>query len=240
MEIKTYLPIFTGFYNTILQLQEYDIIYNINEDREENNLSEINFDHLEIDYKQYEIDICIKMCDVIKEKICIFVENIIYEKIVSPKEYNFKNDSVDVIIIPKTKEIKEYIYKNKNAFCEYLKNRYTSYDGFISHYSNNFDNWEIDTNNFTNFNINGHALGSILDFISINEDIEEINIFYDVTENISNMEYLENYDKLINDIVCSKCNAFVSEEIKNIADKYKKIMNKYPSLVYCDECLENL
>lgn len=199
MKIKTYLPIFSGFYNTIW---EFDYNY-INEDilqqRQENGLySDLNIE-INIDNTSYENDIAGLLCDVIKEKLNDYINSIEFENVYNPKTYNFHNDSINVIINPNIENIKNFIYSNKEKFIKYLKNKYTSCDGFISHYSNCFENWENDTNNFTDLNINSHVLGSILDFIACILDIKEFDLYDDdVIENINVFEYIINYDDLIN------------------------------------------
>ena len=238
-KIETYLPIFSGFYNTIWQYDDESAIYFINQEREEKNLNNITWEHLEIDYPQYEEDIVKGLCDIIQDKLSDYVEKIELQKIQSPKEYNFKNDSVDVIIIPKIENIQKFIYDNKKKFKEYLKNRYTSYDGFISHYDNDMESWEADTNNFTNWDVNGHYLGSILDFISNMLEIKEIDLYYDVE--IDNLGYITNLDDILSCFTCNKCNEIIKDDnIINSINKYKDIMKKYPNKILCSECLENI
>lgn len=185
-KIKTYLPIFPGFYETWYSFNEENYLEAENQEREEKN--KIEFDDLEVDEDQYENDISIKFCEVIAKNLENFVYSIEFENIYSPKEYNFSTDSINCIIEPKTDEIKNFINTNKGKFSEYLKKKYTSYDGFISHYSNNFDEWQKDTNNFTKYN--SHNLGSILEFIHSILEIEEIDIYYNVTDDIWEGNYI--------------------------------------------------
>ena len=237
-KIKTYLPVFSGFYNTIWAFNEENVIYDINDNREAE--GNITFEHLYIDYTQYENDVASGLCEVIKDKLSDYIENIEFQKIYSPKTYNFSNNSIDVAITPNIENIKKFIYAHKNEFNQYLKNKYTSYDGFISHYHNYFEAWEDDTQSFNNLNINNHALGSILDFIANISELEELDIYYDVMENIYYTNYVENYELLENALICHTCNKLIEDDnIKNDVNKYKDIMSKYPSKVLCNECLEN-
>jgi len=57
-KIETYLPIFSGFYNTIWQYDDESAIYFINQEREEKNLNNITWEHLEIDYKRDLFQLC--------------------------------------------------------------------------------------------------------------------------------------------------------------------------------------
>jgi len=197
MKYKTYLPIFNGFYNTIWEPNLENVEYDIKNQREENGLfSEIDYNDIDFNNMQYEIDVIQSLCNIIQNEMSDFINNIEFQKINSPKEYNFKNDSADVSIDVNIDKIKEYIYSNKEAFSKFLKERYTSCDGFMSHYNNDFVSWESDTSNFTDFSIDGHRLGSILDFIAINEDITEYTLYESIE--VYAESYINNFDELCN------------------------------------------
>jgi hypothetical protein len=69
------------------------------------------------------------------------------------------------------------LYDEKTAFKQFLAARYTSRSGFISHYPSTLEEWEDDTENFTN--LDGHYCGAILDFIAYNEHGEpEMALYY--------------------------------------------------------------
>jgi hypothetical protein len=174
--IKTYLPVFSGFYNTIWESDETDFCYE----------NDCTYDDLIVDYKQYKFDVVQEVIKWVKDN-CEFITAIKFEKICSPKEYNFANDSVNVTITIKPKELKAYLKANKEALNTYLKQRYTSYDGFMSSYGNSFEAWHEETNNFVN--LDNHYLGSLLDFYFENEDIEVLDCYYKAMENI----YIDNY-----------------------------------------------
>lgn len=193
-KIETFLPIFPGFYNTIFEFDDDNILYSINQDRQDSGLSEVNWDSLDIDYKQYESDSILELCNIIASELKDYVYNIELQKINNPKEYNYYNDSADVIIEPKPEAIQAFIYANKEKFTEYLKQRYTSYDGFISHYDNNLESWEADTNRFLDYSIDGHRLGAILEFIALVLNIDQENIYYQLQDVISEYNYINNID----------------------------------------------
>ena len=178
---------------------------------------------------------------MIKDELSDYIEGIEFEDIYYPKQYNFTNNSIDCIVIPNIEKIKNFIYENKEAFCEYLKERYTGYDGFIPSYSNEFETWEAETKNFTNFSINGHCLGSILDFIALKLEIEEINLYYNIKDGcFDELEYIENLDIILSMPICSKCDKMIENtDIMESIEKYKKVMGKNPSTIHCKECLEN-
>ena len=172
--IKTHLPIYNGNYGTIWEdapREEYEVEY-INELREEKNLKPIEFDDVEFDYKTFY--------------------NELSELISNEVEFVLK-DYVHSIEYLNMEAIKEYVNKYQEEWSQYLKDNYTSYDGFISFHSNDHksEEWELNT-----ACKDYHKLGVVLGFIAQNEGIKEFDIYDDVIGNIS-IDIL-NYDTLIN------------------------------------------
>lgn len=199
--IKTYLPLFSGFYHGWFdpdnEIENY--IYNYND--EPNELErQISWNDIDFDFDTYQNDVVIFCCYYLQCELKNFgIEKITFENISSPKYYNFSNDSINCEIVLNTDILSEYIYKNNEAFIKYLKDNYTSRDGFISLFSNLFTEWAFDTNNFKDFeNCNAHLLGSILQFICENEEIQEIQIFEDWCMNSYIGEYIE-IKEILND-----------------------------------------
>lgn len=237
--VKTFLPAFSGFYNTIWEFKDDDVLDNINCHRKENNLPAIEWDNMIINYENYENDVGRSLCENIKNVLCEYIENIEFENIYSPKTYNFSNDVINCIITPNIENIQNFIYNHKVEFKAYLKNKYTSCDGFLSYYSNQFENWGIDTEKFSKFN--SHSLGSILQFIFNMQNIDPLDVYYDVMENIYEYDYIENINQCDNAVICDTCKKFIeNDNILNDIEKYKRIVNKNPSKVLCYECLENI
>lgn len=198
MKYETYLPIFSGFYGTLWEIDYNYIEECIKEDRQEKCLfSEIDFNDLKIDNSGYEKFIVKAFCDKLSKKMPEFVNSVELQKIINPREYNFANDSANIEIDINILNVRTFIYSHKGSFELYLKSKYTSCDGFMSHYENDFQTWENETKNFTDFSKNGHYLGSILDFIARVEDIKEDDFFENIQGNFSIMEFVENYDDLI-------------------------------------------
>ncbi len=180
MKIQTYLPVFTGFYESLFDLDTDNFC-------EEHDCS---YDDLEIDYNAYHLAVSKQLCKVVGDYMSDFIGTIKFESLKSPKYYNFENDSINVLIGPIKENISNYIYEHKEEFCKYLKENYSSCDGFISHHSNSFDEWEQLTKNFRSFKVHTHYLGSILEFIAQNEEITEGSIYYDVMESIDTWEFI--------------------------------------------------
>ena len=163
--IKTYLPLFSGFYGTLFEPQ---------------------FEAEEFDNEQYQNDVAKECCNFIAEN-CEFIKSIKFEAVVSPKFYNFGNDSINIIVNLNRVAFKRYLNDNRVALDKYLKERYTSCSGFISHYGNSFEEWKEETSNFKE--LDNHYLGSLLDFYFLNEGIEEETMYYYVSERV----YTESY-----------------------------------------------
>lgn len=200
-KVKTYLPIFGGFYDTQFSFEyNWDYITEfINNERKEKGLySDFNENDIQIDYKAYENDIALSLCEVIKNELSDYINDIEFESIYNPKAYNFQNDSINVIIDVNVENIKNFIYTHKIEFEKYLKSKYTSYDGFISHYDNDFQSWESITENFTNYNANGYMLGSILEFIADILKIDNYTLYSDIFESVDVLFYIENLEDVIN------------------------------------------
>lgn len=71
-----------------------------------------------------------------------------FNRLDSPREYNFTNDEIIVdATFPKPIQIWRKIVEHKAAIEKYIKERFTSRDGFISFVSNDINEWREDYNN---------------------------------------------------------------------------------------------
>ena len=192
--MKTQLPIFKGYYNNPFteNIEDNEIDY-INELRVENNKKPLDFDDFNFDYEIYFNDLSENLCYKVSDILEDFIKEIKFIKLESPKFYNFENDKIICEIKPNKKAIINYIKDNYKNWSKYLKDNFTSYDGFFSYYSNdeNHEDWNI--NNILNNKEHNHKLEYILDFIAINEDINEYDIFEDNDVYLS----VKNYNELI-------------------------------------------
>jgi hypothetical protein len=201
ISVASYLPLFSGFYNTIFEADESSVIERINNIREENKLAPLNSDDLSFDYPLYN-DTVAKNCVLFVQDImkAFGVVSIEFEEVVSPRQYNFGNDSINVKYIVDCEALFDYVKKHEPQFSKYLKENYTSYEGFIPSHSNNFNDWIEETENFTIFE-DGHKLGSILEFICRNEEIVD----YDMLEEVTIEVPLKNEEFECNKVLCDKC-----------------------------------
>lgn len=198
---ETYLPIFPGFYGTLFDTDnEESEIDDINSHRRDKGLDEISYDDCVWNYTERN-EVVAKDCT---DSVAYMLRQLLgggidfkFQKLVSPREYNFSNDSVN-IEVEMTDEIldniKQYLSENLPEFTEYLIERYTSCSGFISHHSTNPMEWLLILNSEDNLE---HKLGSILNFILLNEEYDHMALLEDVISQGSFEIYAENYNELI-------------------------------------------
>lgn len=181
MRAKTFLPLFSGFYGSI-----WDDVDFYGEDEYYQLPEGIYFEDM-VDWDLYHDTIARKMCDFVEEELRPFVSEITFERIASPKYYNFENDAIYIDVQFDVAAIQRYLYANNNEFDEYLKERYTSRDGFISYFSNSctewFGAWPNDT----------HMVGAVLDFILHNEGVEEPMYLDDIHVSLFYKDEIDQY-----------------------------------------------
>ena len=248
-KIETWLPLFPGFYGTVFEPYTEDEIYSINQDRVYKNLiGDISYDHCKFDYEQYESDIAEGCTNIIETELINLgiVSMIICQNVVSPKEYNFKNDSVNIEVHLSDENIiniNKFINDNLDMFTGYLNGHYKSYDGFMSFYSYSLDDWFCinDMVLLPDILNDKHQCGAILDFIIqeylSDEGIDETDVWLYYGCEV----YLgaDNYEELTTKHVCSICNELIiddGDQLEQI-EKYKAITGNIPSEIKCNNCL---
>jgi hypothetical protein len=206
-KIKTWLPVFHGFYGSGLeQDNDLDCLVFVEPDCEE----------LDKDYKQWLLDevtdfidyssyhkalaeaICGGVCDELESHELI--KDYEFESLSSPKYYNFSNDSINVIVEVDIESLITQCEEKIEEFTEYLKERYTSCSGFISSYSNDPQVWFGTLDDYTDgliHNDTGHCIGSLLNFLLTGQDDNCYqDLVYEATTEVDISEYL-NWDGLL-------------------------------------------
>ena len=184
--IKSYLPCFSGFYNTIFEYDNEDSdIENYNEE----NGTDLSFDDFEFDYEDYSKRISKACVDEIETYLQgdDFKIKLEFEQLKSPREYNFATDEIQVTYILGQREFTkftDYLEDNIEAFKEYIKKRYTSRSGFSSFYSNDANDWITDFKVATDDELS-HTFGTLLEFYFDNEGYSD--------EDLSEAVSYENY-----------------------------------------------
>ena len=177
MKTNTWCPLFPGFYDSYLEPDEsYEMDY-INEVRQEKNLlgtlDDMPFDALQFDYSTYYDVTSRNYADAIEEALKEIIPSlsIKFEAVVSPKEYNFATDSIYIEVDFNAEEVLNYLNNNLGSLAKHIKENYTSYDGFISHYSNDIADWDLNE-----CLAHPHQCGALLQFILLNEGVTYVDI----------------------------------------------------------------
>lgn len=198
-QIATWLPCFSGFYGTIWEPEETQEMEYVNDEREKKGLEPVKWDDIKFDYDDYHLQVVKGIARRLEvDYLKPFVQSITIEKIVSPREYNFANDSANVIVTLCTaneKRILKYLSTHEDKWAQWLKDRYTSRSGFMSSYPNYIQEYMQDEPL-----AHEHKLGAILDFIARNEANENDSegIEMDLYSNVEKYLSAINYDELVN------------------------------------------
>jgi hypothetical protein len=160
-------------------------------------------------------------------------------EIYSPKYYNFATDQIDLTVEFNKRHVLKFAKDNQEWFEIFLKNNYTSYDGFISHTANNYPEWLEDFKDN-----NSQAIGAVLTYIfTIGGEIEDIKEdFYEQCQsNIYSSEFCnwEPYDEEVkviekyiqeNYMIIDLDNFAIDYEFEHITDVKAKALEVYKSI----------
>ena len=209
-KVKTWLPVFPGFFKTPYEYDEVGEVESImsycnfiekftEAELEVIKREDILFDALyeNVDYEKYEEDVANKAANCILSQFNCGIKSFEIERIIHPREYNFASDSVNITIEIDFSVLIGIIYSNIEYLNQWFKDNYTIRDGFIPSYPNDFDGWQEETNYFQN--LDGHYLGAILnafyhDGVTMSEEINDCDAV--VLENIAYSSYYD-IDKVI-------------------------------------------
>ena len=187
-KLESTIP-FDGFYcsfidddidHQIRQQIEWDSdIYDLNEDEQqvlEDSYFSVNrssfYNQIAEDYTNFYIEI-------LNRRLKGFTLKAKFNLLISPKEYNFETDRI-FIDIEKNHAIDfiKYIIKHyKKELENKIKERFTSRDGFWSHYKNDLDLW---TQNYSEWDHN--QIGTCFELF----DFDELNFYESLSETIMN------------------------------------------------------
>ena len=184
IKLEINFPLFEGFYCSQLDLAE-----NIEVGEDESYLmTEEQFD--EIDWNKTNENISKFYLDYFKDELSDFFKSIgvlslEFIKVDSPKYYNYSTDKlVCDIKIDKNVFVHELRKYDLDIWEQFLKNNFTSYDGFISFYPNTAIEYdELINENIEDDNV---IIETLLKFY-----LEQSEEFYKIKENLF-MEIFEN------------------------------------------------
>jgi len=139
MKIETFCPLFPGFYNTMFEPCEENEIYSHNQE----NSTDLSYDDFEWDYSDYQDRVASAFVESFEREFKDIMPgiDIKFQKVVSPREYNFRNDSINIEVNMNFNNFMVIVNENKENIREYIRQNYTSRDGFISWHSNDVEDW---------------------------------------------------------------------------------------------------
>lgn len=190
MTIKSYLPIFQGFYGTLFECNA--------EEREIENYDELHgtkstSDDFEFDYEDYNKRVAQECISSIWNflKLDGFEIDVNFEGIHSPRFYNYTNDSINCIYLVNKVDLDNlvnYCKDNLTEFEEFLRENFTSDIGRYAYYSNNADVWFEEYLKTTSDDFEG-AFAEILGFYLENEGYTVDDMVDDCQEEMGMIDY---------------------------------------------------
>lgn len=148
MKVNIELPFFPGFYES--DLENSDTSYwAIKEELDyyrndcDTPCKELTENDLDFNYKGYEEDVRNAWVDGFRERMPEMVLSLENVEMTSPKYYNFSTDKLWADVELKDgweDDVRKFMTENADWLRERIKDDWTSYDGFMSFMSNNFDN----------------------------------------------------------------------------------------------------
>lgn len=137
--------IFEGFYES--RLYNNDSLYWITQnDKDEGYLKDNQYydiDNFEVFKKEVAENAVNELLNILPDNEII--QDMKLKDIYSPKYYNYETDSLIIDIKLNLTKLKKYCFNtHKKEFNQYLKDNFSSYDGFISYISNNINDFKIE------------------------------------------------------------------------------------------------
>ena len=208
---ETWLPCFPGFYNSCIDIDFDYELESINQNRSDNGLiKDVIYDDLEYDFKKYMNSVSKDWTEIVESKLkeLGLVKSIKFENVESPREYNFRTDEVNCKIEYYPAKLMKFIKANREAIEEYIHDKHTSRDGFISFQSNDLDEWIADLDNFKK--ADGYKTGAILEACLLAQYDNWTGAIWDIRDEMPDFENhvsdcITNWDLLDNGVRCSKC-----------------------------------
>jgi len=198
--IDTWLPVFSGFYGTYWEPYER-INWDSEMEYQQEQYPGLNLEtseDFEFDDEKYEEAVGQAVTDYIGGELkreVPSIKEIDFQRVTSPRQYNFSNDAVFINVKIDVKEFSKwfnnYLEDHTEQFTTYLVDHYKSRSGFISHYPHTVEEWKEETKNWTI--LENHYLGALMQFICEQENITEDDLY-------GNIEiYPESYVRLSDD-----------------------------------------
>ena len=180
--------IFEGFYETIIG--DFSSVFECEPTPPDGYIYDVR------DWKGYEREVGKKFTQLLSDRIEVWkimdgspsseiLSNLEFKDIYSPREYNFTTDKVEIDMNVDIDGLEEYCFKtNRAKFDGYLHENFTSRDGFWSFVHNNVHDFEIETKNGIESDIDRN-IQAMIDFYLLQEiDFEDLreDLYEEITE----------------------------------------------------------
>lgn len=145
--------IFEGFYES--NLFNSDILWCITQnDINDGYLQENQYYDID-NFNEFQNKTAKLAVDILNENINSddgIIKDLKFKSLYSPKFYNYETDALIMSVNLNLSKLKKFCFKtHRETFDKYLKDNFTSYDGFTSFVSNNVNDFECDfKNNISN------------------------------------------------------------------------------------------
>jgi hypothetical protein len=191
---------FMGFYDTLHDSQYEDAINIMFSDHD----TGYNFDPHGLDPWNYS-DSSYFMEEYSKAYVEEFASEfnlkLTFDDLSSPREYNFTTDRIFAEIADS--DIKRVLDGfNRDNFAKFVRSKFTSYDGFISYYNPDLNEWGSDLDEWDH-----NQIGTILDFM--------------VSEEWGNDQHMEEYS-LMEDY---SCNGYIHDWVLHENEGLTRLVN---------------
>lgn len=194
-KINTYLPLFSGFYESALEYdnEDYDIEY-----YNEENGTNYEYKDFDFDYTDYFNRVAKILPTIVEELLNDNLQSsfsFTFQNLYRPRSYNYSNDSVNVELEFTSEDLKlllNYLSDNITEFENYLNNNFTSCSGFCSYHSTDVEEWItiLKTLESTDNRETNTKLISCFNFLFENEELYEAQL---VTSDAFNNENWINF-----------------------------------------------
>jgi hypothetical protein len=159
MKFNIQLPFFPGFYESDLEnsdtaywaikdeLEYYQRDYAYDNPDEQAIYAKLEENDLDFNYSDYESEVRDAWVASFRSRLPEFVLSLENVEMTSPRYYNFETDRLwaDVELSEDWMDtVREFMVENADWLRERIKDEWTSYDGFMSFMSNNFDDLSHD------------------------------------------------------------------------------------------------
>ena len=189
---KSYLPIFTGFYNGIfdrdVMLENAIDMYNSEYDT--------NFTYIYYNSDEFAKEFGKLATEKVQDALTIilksnkeYIFNLEFESVWSPNAYNYATDEIQITANFDDnflEIVKKYLTTNKENFGSYLERRYgdglrgCAYWMFSESKDPNF--WIKELTNVQNWKENKTDFSAVLDFILKNESYDVDSLYWDISD----------------------------------------------------------